>query len=104
MNISHIPFEKTGYFSPLICDYLKKKPELSPLYNNFPELENFKIQVEEKKKTFNSSSRSVLVSALEMQYASTDTSDLTRSNIESLKEENTFTITTGHQLNLFTGP
>ncbi|WP_282124090.1 bacillithiol biosynthesis cysteine-adding enzyme BshC [Algibacter mikhailovii] len=104
MNISHIPFEKTGYFSPLICDYLKKKPELSSLYNNFPELENFKIQVEEKKKTFNSSSRSVLVSVLEAQYASTDTSDLTRSNIESLKGENTFTITTGHQLNLFTGP
>ncbi|MET0760389.1 MAG: bacillithiol biosynthesis cysteine-adding enzyme BshC, partial [Flavobacterium sp.] len=32
------------------------------------------------------------------------TSDLTQQNIESLSNSNTFTVTTGHQLNLFTGP
>ena len=29
---------------------------------------------------------------------------MTQQNIELLEKENTFTITTGHQLNLFTGP
>ncbi|TDA74551.1 bacillithiol biosynthesis BshC, partial [Halomonas marinisediminis] len=34
----------------------------------------------------------------------TNSSELTQKNIQLLKEENTFTVTTGHQLNLFTGP
>ena len=104
MNINHIPFDKTGYFSPLIVDYLKQKPELSLLYHRFPEIENFKTQIEEKKKVFKSSSRSLLVSVLKKQYENVESSEVTLQNIQSLKSENTFTITTGHQLNLFTGP
>jgi uncharacterized protein YllA (UPF0747 family) len=38
------------------------------------------------------------------QYAPIETSHLTQQNIEALKVTNTFTVTTGHQLNLFTGP
>ena len=104
MQINQIPFHKTGYFSSLICDYLENKPELGSLYNHFPEIESFKTQIDEKKETYNVSSRTTLVSVLKAQYENIEFSDLTMQHIESLKLDNTFTITTGHQLNLFTGP
>ena len=100
-----IPFRATGYFSDFICDYLDQKPELKPLYHRFPTIENFKAQIEEKsKKGHLDHSRKVLSETLKNQYASIEASELTLNNIESLKSEHTFTITTGHQLNLFTGP
>ena len=104
MKVHHIPFQKTGYFSPIICDYLDKKPELSSFYGNFPDLAGFKKQLKLKKESFQSNSRKVLVEALTHQYKTTTTSEKTLQNIELLSEENTFTITTGHQLNIFTGP
>ncbi len=99
-----IPFRDTNYFSSLICDYLDEKSELHPFYNRFPKLENFKEQIEEKKQSFSDENRKVLVNALENQYTSFSISQATQGNIELLKDENTFTIVTGHQLNLFTGP
>ncbi|MCK5815147.1 MAG: bacillithiol biosynthesis cysteine-adding enzyme BshC, partial [Flavobacteriaceae bacterium] len=48
--------------------------------------------------------RKCLVASLKNQYSNSKTSELTAVNIESLSKENTFTVTTGHQLNLFTGP
>ena len=102
-----ISFRETNYFSSFICDYLDKKPELNPFYNRFPNLENFSAQIEEKQKSDCHNlmhNRKVLTSVLNKQYATLKTSELTLQNIESLNSENTFTITTGHQLNLFTGP
>nr|WP_321233524.1 bacillithiol biosynthesis cysteine-adding enzyme BshC [uncultured Psychroserpens sp.] len=99
-----IPFRDTNYFSSLICDYLDEKDDLKSFYNRFPKLENFKAQIEEKKDSFNSETRRVLVESLKNQYNSVDVSEATKANISLLNEANTFTITTGHQLNLFTGP
>lgn len=99
-----IPFRETSYFSDFICDYLDQKPELKALYNRFPTIENFKAQIEEKSSCHLEGSRKVLVNVLKEQYNKLSTSEATQSHIESLKEANTFTITTGHQLNLFTGP
>ena len=99
-----IPFRETGYFSSLICDYLEESSQLRPFYNRFPNIENFKAQISEKKLSFNNTSRNVLVSSLKKQYRGFNVSKETTSNIESLTNDNTFTITTGHQLNLFTGP
>jgi bacillithiol biosynthesis cysteine-adding enzyme BshC len=50
--------------------------------------------------------RKILVDALTNQYSRLNSplSSLVRNNINLLIEENTFTITTGHQLNIFTGP
>jgi bacillithiol synthase len=104
MSSSGISFKKTGYFSSLICDYLDEKPELKKFYNRFPNLDNFKGQIDEKHSAFKQESRTVLVESLKRQYRSIDTSESTHSNIEALLKDNTFTITTGHQLNLFTGP
>ena len=100
-----IAFRDTNYFSSLICDYLDEKPELKAFYHRFPHIENFKDQIEEKAKSSHlERSRKVLFETLRKQYADIDSSKKTLSNIERLKQENTFTITTGHQLNLFTGP
>ncbi|WP_281633615.1 bacillithiol biosynthesis cysteine-adding enzyme BshC [Flavobacterium luteolum] len=99
-----ISFQSSGYFSKLMQDYLDQKPELKPLYNNFPTLENFEKQIAEKAANFDQNNRTVLVDALHKQYQNIEISDLTRQNISLLALENTFTITTGHQLNLFSGP
>ena len=99
-----ISFRDTNYFSTLICDYLDKHRELQPFYNRFPKIENFEAQINEKSLSVQATSRTILVDALKAQYKNIDTSKLTQQNIELLEKENTFTITTGHQLNLFTGP
>ncbi|WP_413997680.1 bacillithiol biosynthesis cysteine-adding enzyme BshC [Flavobacterium sp. W1B] len=99
-----ISYQNSGYFSPLMNDYLDQKEDLQSLYNRFPKLENFENQILEKQKNFEHSNRTALVSTLQKQYATIETSHLTQQNIEALKANNTFTITTGHQLNLFTGP
>jgi bacillithiol biosynthesis cysteine-adding enzyme BshC len=104
MQKDHIRYHDTGYFSKLMCEYLDENQELKQFYNRFPKLENFKDQIEEKKASFKKESRTTLTSVLNKQYKTIKTSELTFENIESLKSENTFTITTGHQLNLFTGP
>lgn len=99
-----ISYQKSGYFSKLIVDYLDEKPNVKQLYNHFPEIENFKFQIEEKKANFQDENRQILVLELEKQYADFEISKATSINIQSLKNSKTFTITTGHQLNLFTGP
>ncbi|MBQ0735719.1 bacillithiol biosynthesis cysteine-adding enzyme BshC [Aquimarina celericrescens] len=99
-----IPFRDTNYFSSLICDYLDQKAELQPFYNRFPKLENFKAQIDEKQQSFSQEHRKVLVRSLQNQYKGITISDATKENMESLQQSSTFTITTGHQLNLFTGP
>ena len=99
-----ISFQNSGYFSSLINDYLDQKPNVQPLYHRFPTLENFGPQIEEKKANFDDSKRAILVAVLEAQYAKIKASTATLNNIKLLNHSNTYTITTGHQLNLFSGP
>ena len=104
MKVTHIPFKKTGFFSKMMIDYLDKSSSLDEFYNNFPEINGYQNQIHEKKSSFTLESRKVLVDALKKQYHGFAMSELTTQNIDLLRAENTFTITTGHQLNLFTGP
>ncbi len=112
MLTDYISFRDTNYFSDFICDYLDEKPSLNVLYNRFPSLENFKFQIEEKQKAFEKNSivfsgeekRKRLVNVLKQQYSHINASKITRNHIENLRDSKTFTITTGHQLNIFTGP
>lgn len=99
-----ITYQSSGYFTPLINDYLNQKDTLKPLYHRFPTLENFKLQLEEKQKNYTPEFRNVLADVLEKQYSGVNTSALTQKNIQHLRKNKTFTVTTGHQLNLFTGP
>jgi bacillithiol biosynthesis cysteine-adding enzyme BshC len=104
MPTDTLSFRETGYFSNLICDYIEGKEELKPLFHRFSTLESFKDQIKEKSEHFSAEKRGVLTTVLQQQYQNIPASAQTRKNIELLKSSNTFTITTGHQLNLFTGP
>jgi bacillithiol biosynthesis cysteine-adding enzyme BshC len=99
-----ISYQKSGYFTKLMIDYLDEKPQLKQFYNHFPTIENFKKQIEEKQQNFSFKIRQILVTELEKQYSKFEISESTLKNIQLLNNSNTFTITTGHQLNLFTGP
>jgi bacillithiol biosynthesis cysteine-adding enzyme BshC len=99
-----ISYQDSGYFSPLIVDYLNRKQNLDGLYNRYPSPENFEAQITQKKENFSDAKRKVLVDALNDQYKDFEIPDLTKQHIATLSSGNTFTITTGHQLNLFTGP
>tara|TARA_B110000003_G_scaffold64633_1_gene65339 strand:- start:5683 stop:7275 length:1593 start_codon:yes stop_codon:yes gene_type:complete len=104
MKCSHIPYKKTGFFSKMISDYLEKNEDIQEFYHHYPDMEGFAAQILEKKNSFQESSRKVLVDVLQDQYRNVVTSQLTIKNINAIQNQETFTITTGHQLNLFTGP
>ncbi len=104
MDIECIPFKKTGYFSELICDYIDEKQELRTFYNRFPKFQNFEAQIKEKAESFPNGHRVILYDSLMEQYSGFAMGQKVKSHIAMLKEPNTFTVVTGHQLNLFTGP
>ncbi|HEX8562946.1 MAG TPA: bacillithiol biosynthesis cysteine-adding enzyme BshC [Flavobacterium sp.] len=99
-----ISYQSSGYFTPLIKDYLEQKEQLKPLYNRFPSMDHFKQQLLEKASNYTQSHRDILAAELHSQNLGIGMSHQTQTNIDLLRNENTFTITTGHQLNLFTGP
>ncbi|BAV94524.1 bacillithiol biosynthesis cysteine-adding enzyme BshC [Ichthyobacterium seriolicida] len=88
--------------SPLILDYVNQDKNISGLYENYPSVKNVKRQIEYRKN--HPVNRALLAEVFTHQYKNTEISSLTKANINSIKDENTFTITTGHQINLFTGP
>ncbi len=67
---------------------------------SFKETRNFS----KKFLNFSKDSREVLFKELDQQYENFETSSLVKKNIKSVLSDNTFTVTTGHQLNIFTGP
>lgn len=104
MPTENLSFKDTGYFSNLICDYLQQKEALDPFFNRFPDLNLFEEQIKEKQSHYSQGSRAVLCEVLSKQYSNIKESNLAKKHIELLGNKDTFTITTGHQLNLFTGP
>ena len=98
-----ISYAETGAFSGLLTDYIAQNPALAPFYHRFPSLENFAAQMQEKQAAYPPAARQRLVTALQAQYGPNPDPAIA-ANIELLARETTFTITTGHQLNLLTGP
>ena len=99
-----LPLSETHAFSNLMRDYVEGSEVPKPFYHRFPTPHNFKAQLEEKQRSFTKKNRDLLVRQLRHQYRGCETSNATLENIEALRDDHTFTITTGHQLNLFTGP
>ena len=95
-------YQQTEKFTSLVNDYLANTKSLHSFYNRYPLLENFPEQWKEKSNQ--NVDRKILVDVLQKQNEFLTLSSLTKENIASLAEQNTFTITTGHQLCLFTGP
>ena len=97
-----ITYQDTQYFSKLVSDYLNEVENIKPFINYFPKLENFAKQIVEKQK--HNVERSILVEVLRTQNNNLALSKSSKGNIDSLKLDTSFTVTTGHQLCLFTGP
>ena len=104
MQHKTIPLADTNAFSPFFLDYISQNKNLHPFYHRFPLPEHFGDQVSEKKASFPRHHRDVLVAALKEQYAHLKAPAAVSDNITALGDTNTFTVTTGHQLNIFTGP
>ncbi|MDT7827616.1 bacillithiol biosynthesis cysteine-adding enzyme BshC [Pricia sp. S334] len=104
MDIDHLAFDRTGYFTPLICDYLAKDQNIKGLYHRYPELDSFGGQIAEKTAHFPDANRALLYDVLREQYKGTEMTPETESHLKKLKEPISFTVVTGHQLNLFSGP
>ncbi len=96
-----ILYQQIGSFSKIIVDYLNGVPALEPFYKHASTLDGL-IQSIESRKAF-TNNRELLVEVLEEQYKSTVTGDYVQQNIRLLLGENTFTIVTAHQPNIFTG-
>lgn len=101
MQVHHVALSETNAFTDFFIDYIERKDQLKPFYSLFPEPGNFREQIKSKS-SFNN--RDVLHKSLIRQYGKMKISEAVSSNIELLKNAKTFTITTGHQLNIFTGP
>lgn len=104
MQLKKVPLADTKSFSPFFLDYMQQKESLKPFYHRFPSLTSIKEQLADKAKSFSTSSRQILVEALQNQYKGIELGKSVQYHIESLRNANTFTVTTGHQLNVFTGP
>ena len=102
MRCINIKLAQTGQIHKLSLDYLNSKPEISNLYDFEPDLAGMALAIE-KRKSY-PVNRNVLVKSLNGQYAGIPENLKVQANIASLISDNTFTVTTGHQLNIFTGP
>jgi len=104
MNFSSLklPYQSTGFYSRLVTDYISQAQQLQPFYSFAPTTEGIKKAIASRKKY--NSNRQALVEVLTKQYAAVDTTEAVKNNINALLSPNTFTITTAHQPNIFTGP
>lgn len=94
---------KKELLNPLVFDYLSERKELFDLYDFFPDKEGFRNAIEAIQ--LEKYERALLVEVLaEQSRRVKNTSASTEKNIQLLSKENSFTVTTGHQLCLFTGP
>lgn len=103
MRSEKVAFADVHSFSSFFLDYLNQQKALRPFYSHSPDLDNFAAQMTAKS-TFPKNQRELLVDELKKQYASSECSETVKQNIASLSSDRTFTVTTGHQLNIFTGP
>ena len=95
-------FAEFEFSSLLIRELIAEKSTIKPLVSRFFSEDN--LLEAAKNRSFSAHARINLQSVLKKQNQSIELSTQTLLNIDKLKEENTFTITTGHQLNLATGP
>jgi bacillithiol synthase len=104
-NKINVSYKETGMFSKTFTDYLDGASHLKPFYEYAPSVS----AVGEVMKNMGKYrySRKLLSSTIKDYYnrnAPVMASDATLKNIQKLEDTNCFTVTTGHQLCIFTGP
>jgi bacillithiol biosynthesis cysteine-adding enzyme BshC len=97
----YIPYSQTGKFTKIVIDYINEAPALKDFYGHAVNLEGIKSAIAERKKF--KTNRQLLVDEFSNQYKDLDDCDTVKANISALLSENTFTVCTAHQPNIFTG-
>jgi uncharacterized protein YllA (UPF0747 family) len=100
-NCQYLPYRSTGYSSKIILDYLESDEKLKSFYKYPVSIEGIKSSIEARK-NFNTP-RALLVQQLSKQYESIQLTTSQKDNLQNLFQQNTFTICTAHQPNIFTG-
>ncbi len=98
---SFLPYAQTGYFSKIVLDYIIQANGILPFYQHPVSIEGIMESIKSRRLFKNE--RSLLSSIFREQYSHLTPSSNVTYNIESLLHENTFTICTAHQPNIFTG-
>ena len=98
---TYLAYDKTNNFSSLVLDYLNGRDELQSFYKHPVNIEGVKRAMHDRE-TFNNQ-RAMLVEALTDQYKGIPLTTKQQANLNLLANENTFTICTAHQPNIFTG-
>jgi len=97
-----VSYESTGFFSKLVADYVAGDDKLKGFYKHPVSIEGIKASILARKSF--KTNRKLLVDELTKQYEGIHLNALQEQNLQSLLGEDTFTITTAHQPNIFTGP
>ena len=101
LNVHRISLEKTEHFSKRFLDYVNQNEKLRSLYRYAPSIDSFEKAIKNiSSQKFN---RTLLVDVITEQYSKANC-QLPTANCQLLLQEDTFTVCTGHQLCLFTGP
>ncbi len=107
MDITSISLRSSKQFPDIVCDYQENDPFLAPFYQFRPDISSYGAAIE-KRANFSTVTREILVNTLLKQYHDAGISfsgfEKVKENIDLLRSEKTFTVTTGHQLCLLTGP
>ncbi len=102
MKAHYLSYAETGRFTPLVLDYLAGDPFLEEFWSYAPTMAG--LHAAAKDRSFQEEHRAALCSALERQYAGMVLDATVRANLDQLRDPRSLTVTTGHQLCLFTGP
>src|SRR6187551_506377 len=97
-----IPYHKTAAFSSIVLDYIDGSPKLADFAGFPPTAAGLQKAILARQKF--PTNRQLLVDELKKQYSGVPTISTVEQNIEALLSPDTFTITTAHQPNIFTGP
>jgi bacillithiol biosynthesis cysteine-adding enzyme BshC len=101
-NHLYLSYQQTGYFSKLVADYVSGNEQLQKFYKYPVNIDGIKAAITARQAF--ATNRDLLVDALTKQYQNIALNDKQKANLEALKSNHTFTITTAHQPNIFTGP
>ena len=102
--VQHIPRKELSQFSENDLEFIYDQSKLKDFIGLPFSMANIEKQIELKKDSFDIKSRDQLVNVLQTQYLDVRQNDDALSQINRLKEPDTFSVTTGHQLCLLGGP
>jgi bacillithiol synthase len=107
MNKTLLPYDKVPQLAKMDIAYATQSADIRTFYKYEPTLTSFTTLVKDKKQSLPAdyeNVRSQLVDTLETQYANLPDITAVQKNIAALMNENTYTVVTAHQPNVFLGP